>query len=80
MLPESDSKKHRFQPKYRDVKWDVTLFRYLAAYVMMTLSDLCSSCKPWETHQIAVEKVFEEFFAQVKHSRQPWKIIKEAPN
>lgn len=33
---------------------------------MMTTSDLCSSCKPWEKHKEGVRALFAEFHDQVR--------------
>jgi len=44
--------------------WETIKNRKLASFCMMTISDLCGSCKPWEVHCISVAKVFEEFYGQ----------------
>ena len=40
--------------------------RELVLSLMMTTSDLCSSCKVWEDHRHSVDALFEEFYLQVK--------------
>ena len=39
--------------------------RDLVISLMMTTSDLCSSCKPWKKHKAGVMALFEEFHNQV---------------
>ena len=41
------------------------MHRELVISLMMTSSDLCSSCKVWEDHKHSVEVLFEEFHIQV---------------
>ena len=31
---------------------------------MMTISDLCCTCKPWESHREGVKLIFQEFYTQ----------------
>lgn len=40
--------------------------RDLVIALMMTTSDLCSSCKPWEKHKEGVRALFAEFHDQVR--------------
>ncbi|XP_057307545.1 cAMP and cAMP-inhibited cGMP 3',5'-cyclic phosphodiesterase 10A-like [Hydractinia symbiolongicarpus] len=44
--------------------WESVEHRSLATCIMMTVSDLCASCKPWEIHKFSSTKVFKEFYDQ----------------
>ena len=35
---------------------------------MMTISDICCTSKPWESHRSGVEELFKEFYLQVQQS------------
>jgi len=46
--------------------WDNDKNRFEVICMMMTLSDLCGSCKPWKCHHVSALKVFQEFYAQAE--------------
>ena len=49
--------------------------RDLVIALMMTTSDLCSSCKPWEKHKVGVRALFAEFHDQVRIASHTIKIL-----
>ncbi|KAK3100066.1 hypothetical protein FSP39_014218 [Pinctada imbricata] len=46
--------------------YDITddTYRLQTKAIMMSAADLCATCKPWETQDATVEKLYDEFYMQ----------------